>query len=157
MEGRSAAATVAPTERHKVRRLAVQVLCALDVQGADAWPAVQQYLSDQQEYPAVTEAARNLARHTFERRSFWDEQIAAVSERWDISRMGLVDRNILRMALCELTMPERTPVRVVLDEAIELAKEFGTEESPAFVNGVLDAVRKRMQGEEPASSASGSA
>jgi len=147
---------VAPTERHKARRLAVQVLCVLDVQGADAWPAVQRYLSDQQESPAVTEAARDLASNTFERRSFWDEQIAAVSERWDINRMGLVDRNILRLALYELTMPERTPVRVVLDEAIELAREFGTEESPAFVNGVLDAVRKRMQGEEQAPSASGS-
>ena len=69
-----------------------------------------------------------------------DELIAAASKNWRIDRMSRVDRNILRLGTCELIGFPDVPVRVVINEAIELAKRFGTAESPAFVNGVLDRV-----------------
>ena len=139
------------SENHQGRRLALQMLCSLDVQGEDGWACLDSFLAEQDEPDAVKCWARELARATFAGRARWDEEIAGVSQRWDIPRMGLVDRNILRMALYELSRPEITPFRVTMNEAIELAREFGTEESPFFVNGVLDAVWKlRNKGDKGA-------
>ena len=72
-----------------------------------------------------------------------DELLAANAINWKISRMAAVDRNVLRLGIYELTRTD-TPVSVVLDEAIELARRFGGESSPGFVNGVLDAVAKQV-------------
>jgi N utilization substance protein B len=69
-----------------------------------------------------------------------DELIAAASKNWRIDRMSRVDRNILRLGACELVAFRDVPVKVVLNEAVELAKRFGTAESSAFVNGVLDRI-----------------
>ena len=69
--------------------------------------------------------------------------IAGVSDHWDVSRMGVVDRNILRPALYELVEQPDVPVRVVIDEAIEIGREFGEAQTPQFINGVLDAIWKR--------------
>jgi transcription antitermination protein NusB len=132
-----------PSEIHQARRLALQMLCSLDVQGDDGWLCVDAFLAEQAEADAVKSWARELARATFADRARWDERIVDVSLRWDLPRMGLVDRNILRLALYELGRSDVTPFRVAINEAIELAKEFGTEESPSFVNGVLDAVWKK--------------
>jgi N utilization substance protein B len=82
-----------------------------------------------------------------------DELLAANAINWKISRMAAVDRNVLRLGIYELALTD-TPVSVVLDEAIQLARRFGGESSPGFVNGVLDAVAKqvRQQDEQPAQS-----
>ncbi len=69
-----------------------------------------------------------------------DELIAAASKNWRIDRMSRVDRNILRLGACELVAFRDVPVKVVINEAVELAKRFGTAESSAFVNGVLDRI-----------------
>jgi N utilization substance protein B len=66
------------------------------------------------------------------------------ASNWKVGRMGFVDRNLLRMSIYELSHFPDTPASVVIDEAIELAKQFGTAESPAFINGVLDAVKSGM-------------
>jgi N utilization substance protein B len=73
-----------------------------------------------------------------------DRILAGTSEHWRVERMAVVDRNVLRMAVYELVFEADTPPAVVIDEAIEVAKRFGGEESGAFVNGVLDAVRKAL-------------
>jgi N utilization substance protein B len=75
-----------------------------------------------------------------------DERISKYSERWRLERMPAVDRNILRMAIYEM-MQGQTPAPVIIDEAIELARRFSGEESAPFVNGVLDSVRKDLEGE----------
>ncbi len=72
-----------------------------------------------------------------------DRRIASHSEHWRLERMPLVDRNILRLALYEMTSMG-TPVAVVIDEALELARRFSSEESVAFINGVLDAARREL-------------
>ena len=69
--------------------------------------------------------------------------ISEVSDHWEVSRMAVVDRNILRMAIYELVERPDVPARVVIDEAIEIAREFGDAETPQFINGVLDAVWKK--------------
>jgi len=85
-----------------------------------------------------------------------DHLLAANAINWKISRMAAVDRNVLRLGIFELTRTD-TPVSVILDEAIQLARRFGGESSPGFVNGVLDAVAKQVRGqaEQPAEPAAG--
>src|SRR5574341_826089 len=80
----------------------------------------------------------------------WDitrEAIAAASTNWRLDRIAAVDKNILRIAAYELMMEPQTPASVVIDEAVEMAKRFSEADSPGFVNGVLDAVRRAVRGE----------
>ena len=77
-----------------------------------------------------------------------DEAIAAAATNWRFDRIAGVDKNILRLGTYELMREPTTPTAVVLDEAVELAKRFGEADSPAFVNGVLDAIRRRVRGKE---------
>lgn len=84
--------------------------------------------------------ARELVAAATERSAEIDELIAGASKNWRIDRMSRVDRNILRLGACELVAFRDVPVKVVINEAVELAKRFGTAESGAFVNGVLDRI-----------------
>jgi N utilization substance protein B len=93
-----------------------------------------------------------LVRGTIERMPQIDGRIAAHSEHWRLDRMPVVDRNILRMAIFEMTAVG-TPAAVVIDEALELARRYSSEESVAFINGVLDAARREEPGKPPAEAA----
>jgi len=88
--------------------------------------------------------ALQLAAGTVSALSEIDDLLAANAINWKISRMAAVDRNVLRLGIYELTRTD-TPVSVILDEAIQLARRFGAESSPGFVNGVLDAVAKQVR------------
>jgi len=112
------------SHRHRARRLALQGLCCLDVQGRRAIDGVDAFLDDSRETGQTILHARH----------------------WELSRLALVDRNILRLGVCELRRG-RTPLKVVISEALRLAQEFSTAESPRFVNGVLDAVAKEIAGD----------
>jgi N utilization substance protein B len=126
--------------------LALQALCQLDAQGPDSLDELTDFLNEFSKDPAVILYAGQLVRQTHEHRRRYDELIAAAALRWDIARMPITDRNIMRMALCEMLDRDEPPVKVAIDEAIELAKIFGTAESPHFVNGVLDAVLRSTIG-----------
>jgi N utilization substance protein B len=91
--------------------------------------------------PETDEFMETLARGTFERRGSIDLQISQRSEHWRIERMPAVDRNILRLAIFEMQVLE-TPGPVAIDEALELGRQFSGMDSVAFLNGILDAVRK---------------
>ena len=90
--------------------------------------------------PAAQTFARDLVAAAYARSKEIDELIASASKNWRIERMSRVDRNILRLGACELIAFPDVPVKVVINEAVELAKRFGTAESSAFVNGVLDRI-----------------
>jgi N utilization substance protein B len=79
------------------------------------------------------------------RRDELDRWIRGSAEHWRLERMAVVDRNVLRLALHEMLSDDAPPAAVVIDEAIEIAKKFGSAESGGFVNGILDAVRKRVE------------
>jgi N utilization substance protein B len=87
--------------------------------------------------------AQSLVRGTLENRERIDELIRSQADNWRLERMPAVDRNILRLAIFEMLHEQETPKLVVLDEAIELAKKFGSEQSGRFVNGLLDGLLKQ--------------
>jgi N utilization substance protein B len=129
--------------RRSGRAFALQLLYARDGDaGTDVDRAVHSWASEfelEVEEPAQA-FARELVAAAVSRSAEIDELIATCSKNWRIDRMSRVDRNILRLGACELLAFHDVPVKVVINEAVELAKRFGTAESSAFVNGVLDRI-----------------
>ncbi len=129
--------------RRSGRAYALQLLYARDNDaGADfSGPAATWASELELEVDAEAQAfARELVAAATSQAAKIDEVIAASSRNWRIDRMSRVDRNILRLGACELVAFANVPVKVVINEAVELAKRFGTAESSAFVNGVLDRI-----------------
>ena len=121
------------------------MLFQLDVTGASPGEVFQDFWQDHPAAPAEREFAQQLVLGVRGGLSDLDRRIGEAAEHWRIERMAVVDRNVLRMALHELLADPGTPAAVVLSEAVEVAKKFGGAESGAFVNGVLDAIRKKLQ------------
>ena len=97
--------------------------------------------------PELLRFTEHLVRGTWSRREELDSLLEESSDNWKVGRMPVVDRNVLRMATFEFLQPDDAPAAVVIDEAIEIAKRYGNADSGAFVNGVLDAVRLRLNPE----------
>lgn len=133
--------------RRKSRERALQMLFLWDVnrESAERSSAAYYDLVEQSEpvKPRRDPFADTLFRGVIDSRAELDERITRHAEHWRIERMAAVDRNILRMAVCEMAKLE-TPPAVAIDEAIELARRFSNEESAQFVNGVLDAIRRDL-------------
>ena len=130
------------TLRRKAREAALQMLYRLDdpnlPDGID-FGRLDQELNHFEIQNKVLDFTRDLVRGTFLHREEIDQKLEKLSDRWKISRMPTIDRNILRMALYELIYEPKTPPPVVIDEAVEMAKKFAAEQSPQFLNGILDA------------------
>lgn len=127
--------------------MALQGLYQLDIQqmppDADAATLLAPLLSEAEVSGEAADYARRLVAGTWGKRAHFDDLLASVSDHWDVGRMAVVDRNILRLALYELFEQPDVPPRVVMDEAIEIGREFGSAETPQFINGVLDAIWKQ--------------
>jgi N utilization substance protein B len=126
--------------------LALQALFCLDAQGNKVWNLVEEFIADSDETPETIAAAKKLMRETFDALPDCDKILARHARHWDLSRLAMVDRSILRLAVLEL-LSGQTPFKVVITEAMHLAKEFSSAESPRFVNGVLDAVAREVRQE----------
>jgi len=98
-----------------------------------------------EESEIVVEFARQLVRNTVEHVEQIDEFIRRHAEHWRLDRMATVDRNILRLAVQEFLYDKETPKTVVINEAIEIARRFSAQESPLFINGVLDSIKKELE------------
>jgi transcription antitermination protein NusB len=128
--------------RHSGREAALQMLFQMEVSGAGAEEAIDLYWRSfaADADPDGRDYADACVRGVGATTAQLDTQITAASEHWRIERMGRVDRNVLRLGVWELANRPEIPRAVVLDEAVELAKAFGTDESSSFVNGVLNRV-----------------
>lgn len=127
--------------RHSGREAALQMLFQLEASQASADQTIELFWrtfedADPEGRPYADAIVRGVAESTAE----IDKLIAAASQNWRLERMSRVDRNLLRVGTWELMKRSDVPRAVVLDEAVELAKSYGTEESSAFVNGVLDRI-----------------
>lgn len=135
--------------RRRAREAALQILYQWEVGRADVTRAAQTFFDLQwpDQTPPAEELrlfATRLARDTVERMAEIDPLIAGAAERWRPERMAVIDRLILRMAVAEMSRDRETPPAVVINEALELARTFSTEDAVKFINGVLDSIRKTL-------------
>jgi transcription antitermination protein NusB len=129
---------------YRARRLALQALCCLDAQGNKVWNLVEDFIADSDEAPEAISTARKLTTEAFDLRPEADRILTRHAHNWELDRLAMVDRNILRLSVAELLIGG-VPTNVVISEALRLAKEFSSAESPRFVNGVLDAVAREIR------------
>ncbi|MFP1628213.1 transcription antitermination factor NusB [Streptomyces sp. 5K101] len=126
--------------RNKARKRAFQILFEADQRGASVQTVLADWVrharSDDRQ-PPVAEYTMDLVEGYAQHADRIDELIATYAVGWTLDRMPVVDRNILRLGAFELVWMDETPDAVVIDEAVQLAKEFSTDESPSFVNGLL--------------------
>lgn len=132
-------------ERHRARELTLKMLFQNEYVPSDT--RTPEDADNSQPWPqSVREYAARVYKGVLEHKSALDEQISACSSHWKIHRMALVDLNILRVGAYELLhMQEEIPSAVAIDEAVELAKVFGSQDSASFVNGILDQIKIRSQ------------
>lgn len=138
--------------RHRAREAAVQMLYQWEV-GRSSMPDVTQtfWLHDQPAAESLAEAGRafadKLATGVADTVGALDPVIVEAAEHWRIERMNVMDRLILRLAVYEFLHEPATPSRVIINEALELARTFSNDDSVRFVNGILDAIRRRLERE----------
>jgi len=137
--------------RRKARECALQMLFAADVAEMPADQVVRSYWAELGESDLDATArdfATRLASRTLANLELLDERIRSRAEHWRISRMAVVDRNILRLAVYEF-LYEPTPRTVAINEALEIARRFSTYEATQFINGILDAIKRDLDEQQP--------
>ncbi len=132
--------------RTRARELALQFLYALDFQGPDYRDQLDGFLHEEllgkPGEPEASEYTRRLVDGVLLHRPAIDRLLADAAQNWGLTRMAAIDRNALRIGCYEMLHEAEVPTKVAINEAIELAKRFSTEQSGAFVNGILDRIRK---------------
>ncbi|HTG88500.1 MAG TPA: transcription antitermination factor NusB [Pyrinomonadaceae bacterium] len=137
--------------RRKARECALQMLFAADVAETPATEVVRSYWAELGEADldeTAREFATRLAAGTLQNLELLDDRIRSRAEHWRISRMAIVDRNILRLAVYEF-LYEPTPRTVAINEALEIARRFSTYEATQFINGILDAIKRDLDEQHP--------
>ena len=137
-------------KRTKARESVLQILYQADVTDDSIGMILERYWKERKRNPEVIEFANEIAKGASERLKEVDGVISEYSENWDINRMPIIDRNILRLATYELLFMDDIPPKVTIDEAVELANRYGSINSGKFVNGVLDKIMMlgKKQGDE---------
>ena len=131
--------------RTRARELTMQALYQLDVQGPDVLEQLGWFFKESDTDDLVRALASDWSNGTWENLKQCDELIADSTIKWQFTRLSPVDKSILRLSVYQLKFCTDIPPKVVINEAIELAKKYSTDKSPAFVNGVLDAVLRKLQ------------
>ena len=128
-------------KRTLARELALQFLYMLDLRHGEGRESFERFARDFSKEDEVLEFAKRLVDGVEVEKVSLDERIQAAAKNWQLSRMAVIDRNVLRMAVYELLRCTDVPPKVAINEAIDLGKKYSTEHSGAFINGVLDKVR----------------
>ena len=131
--------------RRKAREYALQMLFQWDITHDPIETIAGSFWENHEEQQSVIEFARRLVTQTVEHVEKIDGVIQSHAEHWRLDRMAVVDRNILRLATQELLFDTETPGTVVINEAIEIARRYSAQESPQFINGVLDSIKRERE------------
>jgi transcription antitermination factor NusB len=134
--------------RHQARELALQVLFHMEFNQGDPGECFDLITSTFRASKASQSFSKKLVLGVCEQKERLDSLIRKASKHWRLERMPLVDRNVLRIALYEVMFLKDIPPKVSIDEAVELGKKYGTEESGAFINGVLDSIYHKTEDKE---------
>jgi transcription antitermination factor NusB len=131
-------------KRTQARELALQLLYQVDLlRGKLTREEEERFLAEHAESAEVREYARAVVDGVARDRAAIDAAIDEVAKNWELGRMAVIDRNILRMGIYELLYRDDIPPKVAINEAVDLAKKYSTKNSSAFVNGILDKVKER--------------
>lgn len=134
--------------RRKARERVIQALYACELSGEDREKILSDILARENLDTRVKKFIRDLFEKCIQNRDWCEKQIDAHLKNWDMDRIALMDRLILVMAISEIFFVEEVPPKVSISEAIEVAREYSTEESSSFVNGILDAVYRNSKVEK---------
>ncbi|MBF8250788.1 MAG: nusB [Deltaproteobacteria bacterium] len=134
------------SSRRKGRELALQILFQLDLVKTGVDEAIRAFWKTQEELPSedTRDFCEELVRGVFEHHEEIDRLVEEASSNWRLSRMPVVDRNVLRMAVYEMLYRDDIPTTVTINEAIDVGKKFGSEDSGAFINGILDKIAEKI-------------
>jgi N utilization substance protein B len=132
-------------QRRKAREETLRILFRIEFENTHAEKTLNQYWENKKASEEIKEYSNWLVNGIISNQPKIDIIIQQVSEHWRISRMALVDRNILRMAVFELLYEENIAPAIVINEAIEIAKKYSGDKAATFVNGILDAIRKSLK------------
>ena len=127
-------------KRRSSRELALKFLYQFELNGGDLDEQIKLFLDRNSSQEDVANFMKELVVSLIDKMEEIDEIIQKFSDHWILDRMTVIDRNILRMGACELLFNFSTPPKVVINEAIDIAKKYGNEDSPEFINGILDKV-----------------
>jgi N utilization substance protein B len=131
--------------RRAAREVALRALYAAELSGRSAAEVLADPLVMREADGRLAEFIRRLVSLTLQRRGELDDYIIAKTTNWDFARLAVIDKLVLRMAVCEFLHFEDIPPKVTIDEAIEISRKYSTEKSDKFVNGILDAVLNELQ------------
>jgi len=123
----------------------MQGIFQLDVQGSELLSGLLNFFRDSDNDDMIVQLAMKWTKETWDNIARCDELIIDSTLKWKMSRLSPVDKSILRLSVYQLVFCDDIPKKVVINEAIELAKKYSTEKSPGFINGVLDAIRKKLK------------
>lgn len=132
-------------KRTRARELALQFLYQLDLRGPELLEEAKAFFRAEEDDKSARDFAAQLVNGVCEHRQELDAVIRGVAQNWEIARMAVIDRNVLRMAAFELFHCPDVPPKVAINEAIELGKRFSTQNSGAFINGILDKIKDKAR------------
>jgi N utilization substance protein B len=132
------------TRRSRAREVALQLLYQRDLNPQAGRPDIERFARDRLRDPALESFALQLYDGVLAHQTEIDSRLGEAASNWRLPRMAAVDRNVLRLGSFEVLFTPQTPASVALNEAIELARRYGSADSPAFVNGVLDKLRQSV-------------
>jgi transcription antitermination protein NusB len=133
------------SSRRRSREMAIQVLYQVDMAQSDLAEALRMFCEHFKAPESIRDFAFELARGAHEHQEEVDSLIKGFSENWRLERMPTVDRNILRLAIYELLYRPDIPAKVSINEAVDLGKKYGSEDSGSFINGILDRIRLHLE------------
>jgi N utilization substance protein B len=132
-------------KRRRAREITLQALYAAEISGNDTFQIFENSVEQEELPDDVMGFGADLFHKSWKHREALDKEVASVVKNWEFQRIALIDRIILRMALCELMYFDQIPPKVTINEAIDLAKTFSTAKSGRFVNGILDALFQKLR------------
>jgi N utilization substance protein B len=131
--------------RRRARRVALEALYEIDVANHDPAEVLERRLADQPVESVGATFAHKLVNGVLEHQGGMDDLIARYAPEWPLDQMAVIDRNVLRIAIFEFLVDTETPVKVAINEAVELAKLYGSDSAPRFINGVLGTLAEQFE------------
>lgn len=144
-EGEESLESLSPATRRQARELALKALYALELSGNPLERVINETVTATDDTDPIARFAIDIIEKTYNARAELDGHIRRRSKNWDFNRIAVIDKIVLRMAICEFLLFRDVPPKVSIDEAIELAKIYSTEKSGSFINGILDAVLDELK------------